>query len=59
MFEFVCEHIVPGCSAKERGDTPEAAREKALQHLREHHDMSYIDADLSERIGRAIVRLRV
>jgi predicted small metal-binding protein len=59
VFEFVCEHIVPGCPATERGDTPEAAREKALRHLHEHHDMSYIDDDLSKRIGEAIVRLRV
>ena len=58
MFEFVCQHIVPGCSTKERGDTPEAVREKALRHLREHHDLSYIDDDLSLRIGEAITRLR-
>lgn len=43
MFEFVCDHIVPGCTHKETGDTPERVREKAVEHLHEHHGMEYLD----------------
>ena len=50
MYEFVCDHIIPGCTVKEKGETPEATREKAIAHLREHHDMSYLDKSLLERI---------
>ena len=56
MYEFVCDHIIPGCTVKERGDTPEAAREKAVEHLHEHHDMSYIDEPLLERINTVAIR---
>ena len=47
MFEFICDKVIPGCTHKETGDTPERVREKALQHLHEHHDMSYLDAQAS------------
>ena len=48
MFEFVCDHIVPGCTTKERGDTPEAVREKALKHLHDHDGFEYIDDNLMD-----------
>ena len=54
MFEFVCDKVIPGCTHKETSDTPEAAREKAIAHLHEHHDMKYIDQDVTARIGIAI-----
>ena len=50
MFEFVCDRILPGCSHKEKGDTPEAVREKAIAHLHEHHDMAYIDANMQRNV---------
>jgi predicted small metal-binding protein len=56
VFEFICDRIVPGCTHKETGDTPEAVREKAVQHLHDHHGMDYIDnpgaRDLEMGIGR-------
>jgi predicted small metal-binding protein len=56
MFEYVCEHVIPGCTTKvEAADTPEAAREKALEHLHQHHGMEYIDGPTSEKISLAIV----
>ena len=59
MFEFVCDRIIPGCSHKETGDTPEAVREKAVAHLHQHHDLAYIDADLMEKLdGVAIIAVR-
>ena len=58
MFEYVCEHVIPGCTSKERGDTTEAVREKAQAHLHSHHDMEYLDADLWRKVDQAIVLLR-
>jgi predicted small metal-binding protein len=56
LYEFVCNHIIPGCTYKEQGDTLEAVREKALAHLNEHHDMSYIDQSMQERINAFAIR---
>lgn len=56
MYEFVCDHIIPGCTHREQGDTPEAVREKAVAHLHEHHDMSYIDQAMLERLDTLAIR---
>lgn len=50
MFEFACERIIPGCSFTERGDTEEKLLEQAMDHLRERHNMDYIDKPLQERL---------
>ncbi|HSJ72210.1 MAG TPA: DUF1059 domain-containing protein [Acidimicrobiia bacterium] len=55
MFEYLCDHVIPGCPHTETGDTPEAVREKALKHLEEHHGMEYIDEGVNARINLAIV----
>jgi predicted RNase H-like HicB family nuclease len=57
MFEYVCEHVIPGCTTREQGDTPEAVREEARRHLHEHHGTEYLDEALEMRIGAAIFRL--
>ena len=51
MYEFVCDHLIPGCTTTERGDTPEAVREKAVEHLHQGHGMEYIDDDMMKRIN--------
>jgi hypothetical protein len=53
----VCDRLIPGCSHRETGDTPEAVREKALKHLHEHHDMEYLDAGTSSQVDSLIVPL--
>jgi predicted small metal-binding protein len=55
MYEFLCDHVIPGCTHKEHGDTPEAAHEKAIKHLHEHHEMDYIDNDFGQRLRDAII----
>lgn len=55
MFEFVCDRLIPGCSHRETGDTPEAVREKALIHLREHHGPEYVDGTTASQISSLIV----
>lgn len=58
MFEYLCEHIIPGCTTRETGDTKDAAREKARAHLREHHDMPHVEAAMWEKIDLAIAAIR-
>jgi predicted RNase H-like HicB family nuclease len=58
MFEFVCEHIIPGCTAKETGDTVEECREKAQSHLHKHHDIQHSDSGPWEKIDLAIATIR-
>lgn len=58
MFEFVCDRVIPGCTHRETGDTPEAVREKALAHLHDHHGMDYIDEPVQAKITAAILGAR-
>jgi predicted small metal-binding protein len=58
MYEYICDRLIPGCSHRETGDTPEAVREKALKHLHEHHGMEYLDADTSSQLDSLIVLAR-
>jgi predicted small metal-binding protein len=55
MFEYLCDHFIPGCPHTETGDTPEATREKALKHLHDDHGMEYLDEDAMARLNLAIV----
>ena len=55
MYEYVCEHIIPGCEHKERADTEARVAEKAREHLHEHHGMEYIDVE--SRLPTAIFRI--
>lgn len=50
MFEFVCDHVVPGCSHKDRDESREKLLERAAVHLREHHNLDHHD----ERIAQAL-----
>ena len=54
-YEYVCDHVVPGCKHRETGDTPEAVREKAIKHLHEHHGMEYLDGDSGSAQSLGIV----
>ena len=55
MFEYVCDRLIPGCSHRETSDTPEAVREKALNHLHEHHGTEYLDGTTASQISSLIV----
>ena len=59
MFEFVCERVIPGCSHKETGDTPEAVREKAERHIHEHHGTEYLEGAARIDLSLAILRVQV
>ncbi|MFV2001082.1 MAG: DUF1059 domain-containing protein [Acidimicrobiia bacterium] len=55
MYEFVCEHVVPGCTTKIAGETKEQAVEWAKDHVHEHHPMEYIDDETWRKIASEIV----
>ena len=59
MYEFVCTHIFHGCTHRERSDTPEAAGEKAIQHLHEHDGINDIDDDFETKLDDSIVYVRL
>ena len=59
MYEYVCEHVIPGCTAKELAETRKATVEKALVHLQEHHDIEHPDAGTLNAMNAAIVRMRI
>ena len=53
MFEFVCDHIIPGCTDVERGDTREKVLEQAMDHLSQHHGTDYIDKSWEELVRKS------
>lgn len=57
-YEFVCDRIIPGCTHTETAKTKEEARQKAERHMKDHHEMEYLDAGQSTRIDMAIFSLR-
>ena len=58
MYEYVCEHVIPGCTAKELGENRKATLEKALVHLQEYHDIEHPDAGTLNAVNAAIVGVR-
>jgi len=59
MYEYVCEHVIPGCTTKELAETRKATLEKALVHLQEHHDIEHPDAGTLNAVNAAIVGVRI
>jgi predicted small metal-binding protein len=58
VYEYACDRVVPGCTVKITGDTPERVREKAREHLREHHGMEYVDQPKTDVLDLAVVMMR-
>jgi predicted small metal-binding protein len=57
-YEFVCEHLVPGCTTKVRAETKEEAARRAARHLEEHHGKEMLaGSDFNVQMWQAIVRL--
>ncbi len=55
MFEYLCDHLIPGCTHRETGDTPEAVRDKAIEHLHAHHGTEYLDGGTSSQLDGLII----
>jgi predicted small metal-binding protein len=55
-FEFVCEHLIPGCTSKVQGETKEEVAAKAEKHIHDHHD-DMSQKDLRVEVDMAILRL--
>lgn len=43
MYEYVCEHIIPGCTYTAREESREKLMETIDEHLREKHDLDRHD----------------
>ncbi len=50
MFEFICEHIFPGCTHRDKDSSEDELIHRAEIHLREHHNLDRHD----DRIGEAL-----
>jgi hypothetical protein len=37
MFEFICDHLIPGCTHEDRDEDRDKLVERALHHSEEHH----------------------
>ena len=59
MYEYVCEHVIPGCTTTELAESRKATLEKALAHLQENHDTEHPDAGTLNAVNAAIVGVRI
>ena len=41
LFEFVCDHIVPGCTHTDKDESRDALMERVAVHLRERHNLDH------------------
>ena len=52
MYEFVCDHLVPGCTHKDRDEKQQELLDRAVTHLQEHHNLDYHDEPMAESLKR-------
>jgi predicted small metal-binding protein len=59
VYDFLCEHIIPGCTHRESGEDSDNVLEKALEHMREHdEDLDDPGEEIRDRvIGEAMIYL--
>lgn len=57
-YQYVCEHVIPGCTTRIEGSTKQEVRERAARHLEEHHGFDFAVARVNDEMWQAIVRLR-
>ncbi len=55
MFEYVCDKLIPGCEHKFEAVTEEELHDLAKHHLREHHDIEYVDDQSWLMISKAVI----
>jgi predicted small metal-binding protein len=48
MFEFVCDHLVPGCTHQDKDESENELRERAAAHYREHHSLNHFNEPIDE-----------
>lgn len=56
MFEFMCDHVIPGCTHKERAETREELIAKVDLHLREHHDLHVHDPTVMKALDAGAIK---
>lgn len=57
MFEFACDHLIPGCTHKDESE--EKLRERAVAHFGEHHSLDHYNEpidDVLKRTGITFIR---
>lgn len=50
MFEYVCEHIVPGCTHTDKDESREKLMERVAVHLRQKHNLDYQADPIAETL---------
>ncbi|MGB7861703.1 MAG: DUF1059 domain-containing protein [Acidimicrobiia bacterium] len=48
MFEFVCDHLIPGCAHKDSDQSEAELLERAGVHFQEHHSTHHFNEPLDE-----------
>ena len=52
MLEFVCDHLVPGCTHKDHAEREAELLDRAVAHLKEHHNLDYHDEPMDSGLKK-------
>lgn len=55
LFQYICEHLVPGCTYKSSALTEEETHDIGKDHLHESHQIEYVDDEAWETIAKAVM----
>jgi predicted small metal-binding protein len=55
MKEFSCGDVVPGCTARFRGNTDDEILSAVAQHARDEHGIESVSPDLADKV-RSLIR---
>lgn len=56
LFEFICDHIIPGCTHVDRDEDRDKLLERAGEHLKDHHDLDYTREPIAETLRTTALR---
>ena len=52
MYEFLCDHLVPGCTHKDHDERQEQLLDRAVSNLKEHHNLDHHDEPIDQVLKR-------
>ena len=56
VYEFVCDHLIPGCTYRDQDERHEELLKRAEDHYRAHHTWDHSDGPLEETLKKTGVQ---
>lgn len=56
MYEYICEHIIPGCTYTDKDESREKLMERTGAHLTEKHYLDRHDDPIADALNKTGIR---